>query len=238
MPADTRFQPPAAWVSVEGCAGAGKSSVLREVAATAALLPAEVVVLQEAVDAWTDPANGDVLQAFYRDPARHTFALQVLAHHTRREAMLDACHRPAGSPPWVLVTERCFDTDRAFAEKGAARGHITPAEMGVYRAMHADAAARFGRPTAHVFLDTPPAEAAERVGSRDREAERGVVDATFVSEMRDHQLAALPPERTRRIANPRNELAATSRKVLAVVLAHEASEPTNCYDSAAKRNKC
>lgn len=141
-------------ISLEGNLGAGKSAAL------AALAAAGHRVVPEPVAEW-----GELLNAFYRDPAQYSlaFSLEVLRGMSR---VLD----DGGS--LVTVVERSPLASRhVFTAMLFHDGKLSPAEWAVYKDFHA---AMGWVPDAIVFLDAPTDVCMARVAARGRPCEAGV----------------------------------------------------------------
>jgi deoxyadenosine/deoxycytidine kinase len=139
-------------ICVEGNLGAGKSAAL------AALAAAGVRVVTEPVSEW-----GELLDAFYEDPARYglAFSLEVLRGLSRvpDDGGLTVVER---SP---LANRHVF-TNMLFND-----GKLSPADWAVYKDYHD---VMGWAPDAIVYLDVPTDVCMTRVAARGRPAEAGV----------------------------------------------------------------
>ena len=139
-------------ISLEGNLGAGKSAALDSLAA------AGVRVVPEPVAEW-----GELLDAFYRDPARYSlaFSLEVLRGMSR---VLD--------DGGLTVVERSPLTNRhVFTNMLYNDGKLSPAAWAVYKDYHEHLG---WVPDAIVYLDVPTDVCMARVAARGRPCELAI----------------------------------------------------------------
>jgi deoxyadenosine/deoxycytidine kinase len=139
-------------VCLEGNLGAGKSAALDSLAA------AGVRVVPEPVAEW-----GELLDAFYKDPARYglAFSLEVLRGMAR-----------VPDDGGLTVVERSPLANRhVFSNMLYNDGKLSPADWAVYKDYH-DALGWV--PDAIVYLDVPTDVCMARVAARGRPCEAGV----------------------------------------------------------------
>jgi deoxyadenosine/deoxycytidine kinase len=139
-------------VCVEGNIGSGKSTALERLAC----LRPDVTVVQEPVEEW-----GDLLAAFYKDPATWGFAMQMsaLLSFGRRADAADVVER---SP---------LSCRHVFGQLLFNDGKMTHVQWGLYKQYY-DALG--WSPDVVVYVHTPPDECHRRLVQRDRPAEQGV----------------------------------------------------------------
>lgn len=181
---------------VEGCIGAGKSTVLAALEQDNTASP-RLTVLHEPVEQWAP-----YLAAFYRaasaasdadadpDPDAATawaaFELQMEVLRTRADQLHAATAAAAadadGGP--LLLSERSVQSSVAvFGRVLAEQGRLPAA--GPLRGMYArwaDSVARWApvQPARVVFIDTPPDVCAARIVARARGAERAGIPAAYL----------------------------------------------------------
>jgi deoxycitidine kinase/deoxyguanosine kinase len=170
-------------LSLEGNIGAGKTCLLSQLEAMsqepqhAAKLDS-LLILQEPVDEWKAPqpmlGGMSMLQAFYANPLRHSFAFQMFVLRTRIRQAVAARSSGRG----VLVTERCMETDRElFTLPLISSGVLSHEEMLAY-----DTWLEFAREDGHlnacpdvvVYLRCSPEVCMQRVLRRRRAGEEGI----------------------------------------------------------------
>jgi len=155
-------------LSIEGNIGAGKSTFLK-------LLINHfgedmIEILPEPVDAWTDCAGHNLLQAFYGDATRYAYTFQTFAVVTR---LMQQQSTPQLKP--IRILERSALSDRLFARNCHADGLMSGLEWAAY-----DEWWQFftrsvpGAPDGMVYLATTPETCFERMSIRNRSEEKGV----------------------------------------------------------------
>jgi len=107
-------------ISIEGNIGSGKSTLLKNFKDYVNKKydnKKNIIFLQEPVDQWLEikDKNGkDVLQNFYENPTKYSFAFQMMAYISRL-SLLKKCVEE--NPDSIIITERCLYTDRyVFAQ--------------------------------------------------------------------------------------------------------------------------
>ncbi len=142
-------------VAIEGNIGAGKSSILAELARRG------WATWQEPVDTWD-------LDGFYADPSRHAFefSLGVLMSFSRVPD-----EDPGGSGKALLV-ERCpLACRHVFTQLLFNDGHLSQTQWEVFK----ECADMLGwTPDAVVYVDVPAGECLERVRKRGRACEAAI----------------------------------------------------------------
>jgi deoxyadenosine/deoxycytidine kinase len=149
-------------VWVEGIIGAGKSSLTEELARRLAFKPM-----------YEEVADGDdgILRAFYADPQKMAFAMQIYMLHSRYAQHQVAAHGLRWSG---YVMDRSLPGDCVFAELHAKYGNITRPEMDVYRSAYATMSLTLHPPAWLIWLDIAPELAMDRIRGRGRGVESGI----------------------------------------------------------------
>jgi len=180
-------------ISIDGNIGAGKSTVLD---ALEARLKADgrtdVYVLREPVDRWTalqlpptegsgatevaaDSGGENLLQLFYRDPAKYAFVFQVHIFHTFI-AELDRVRRDFPQVRTIVCERSIASSRHVFAHMLRDAGHLSAVEFAVYEAMF-DCVDDAAYPQHIVYIDVPVDTCLARIRRRDREGEDGITEA-------------------------------------------------------------
>jgi deoxyadenosine/deoxycytidine kinase len=167
-------------ISIDGNIGAGKSTVLD---ALEARLKADgrtdVYVLREPVDRWIDVAadsgGENLLQLFYRDPAKYAFVFQVHIFHTFI-AELDRVRRDFPQVRTIVCERSIASSRHVFAHMLRDAGHLSAVEFAVYDAMF-DCVDDAAYPQHIVYIDVPVDTCLARIRRRDREGEDGITEA-------------------------------------------------------------
>ena len=158
-------------VSVEAAIGTGKSTLLR-------LLAEEEPswhFVQEPVDIW-QAVDGkfNLLEAFYKDPARYSFSFQtycVLSRIQAVETALATC--PAGTK--VMIVERSWFSDRhTFARMLIDSQKMSPMEAALYEQWYSFACKNGPKFNGHLYLEANAATCMTRLKRRGRSEETAV----------------------------------------------------------------
>ena len=172
-------------VSLEGNIGAGKSTIVEKLQQKY-LLPleerkkyfgelanAKIVFMQEPIDAWTsihDSETGEsILEKFYRDQKKYSFAFQVMVYNTHLQAFRRAVKE---NPDCVLlICERSIDAGRhIFSQMLRDDGMIDEVCFQVYKNLFESTADEFPL-GAILHLDVSPEVCLERIAKRSRDGE-------------------------------------------------------------------
>jgi deoxyadenosine/deoxycytidine kinase len=165
-------------VSLEGNIGAGKSTILAalENALCANPIPGQTwVFLKEPVHLWEQIKDGDgntMLSKFYSNPAKYSFAFQIMAFTTR----LRELRRIMADHPGItgIVCERSLDADQQiFAKMLHDDGLMEDVEYEIYR-QYFDLYDSEFHVDGIIYLDTNPDTCYRRVSMRSREGEGGI----------------------------------------------------------------
>lgn len=179
-------------VSLEGLDGSGKSTVwsaLRDAAADSPL--ADAVFTAEPTDSW----YGEAVQRSVADPEADPLA-ELFLYTADHAAHLSETVRPALSAGRPVVTDRYVDSRYAYQAATLAAADVLPDErdpLDYVRQVHAPWTRH---PDLTIFLDVPPAVAAERSDAANKFERRA-----FLASVRDHyeRLLADEPDRFQRI---------------------------------------
>ena len=175
-------------VSLEGNIGAGKSTIIQKLRQIyegdeetsmkyfGKLAKAKIVFMQEPVDVWTsicDPETGEsMLEKFYKDPKKYSFAFQVMVYNTHLQAFRQVVKE---NPDCVLlICERSIDAGRyIFAEMLRDDGMIDAISYQVYANLFDSNVGDFPL-DAVLYLDVEPDVCLERIGTRGRDGESSI----------------------------------------------------------------
>ena len=153
-------------ISIEGNIGSGKSTLLRQIGG----LP-DVVTVQEPVDEWNlikDESGKTILELYYADQKKWSFAFQMMAFITRTQKLREAID---ANPGKIIITERSVFTDKhIFAMMLHDSGMINEVEYSIY--LHwFDELTRDIKIDRIVYVRTEPDECEWRIKCRDRKGE-------------------------------------------------------------------
>ena len=152
---------PIIWV--EGIIASGKTTLAKEVAKRL-----EFKVLEEPV------ASNPYLGAFYKDPKKYAFGLQLFMLHHRYAMKQEAAYAASRGAVKGVVLDRCIAGDRAFARHHMKVGNIDPLDFECYEYCYRMMARSINPPTVLIYLNVQPKTAFERMKRRNREEESGV----------------------------------------------------------------
>lgn len=166
-------------VSLEGNIGAGKSTIL---AALESIIiqkggasPVKWVFLKEPVDLWDqvcDKEGRTMLSKFYSDPAKYSFAFQIMAFSTRLKMLRDIVRE---NPDLTgIICERSLEADRnIFASMLHADGLMEDVEYQIYQQYIQGYDAIFDL-DGIIYIDSDARTCFERVSKRSREGESNI----------------------------------------------------------------
>jgi len=103
-------------VSIEGNIGSGKSTLMENLKKTYKN-NSQVIFLKEPVDEWENikDSNGvTILEKFYADQEKYSFAFQMMAYVSRLKVLRDALNLidTTSDKKYIIITERSLNTDR------------------------------------------------------------------------------------------------------------------------------
>jgi len=157
-------------VSFEGNIGSGKTTLVKQLKERYANHPG-ILFLEEPVDVWEriKQDGKTILQLFYGNPRKYSFAFQVLAYRTRSNLIQEAL---VNNPDVKLILmERSLEADNEiFAKMLFEQGLMESCEYDIYKTI-ADPDNNEYYVDGIVWLRTEPEVCLERVQTRGREGE-------------------------------------------------------------------
>ena len=103
-------------ISIEGNIGSGKSTLLKNLQEK--FQDRNYVFVKEPVDLWeyvTDEEGKTILENFYKEPTKYSFAFQMMAFTTRMSVLKKAVSENPDAE--VIICERSIEADRhVFAQ--------------------------------------------------------------------------------------------------------------------------
>ena len=165
-------------LTIEGNIGAGKSTFLGELKKRYENRK-DILFLLEPVGIWesvVDDHGKNMLEKFYENPQKYSFAFQVLAFSTRLKMIREAVEKAMepDSPITTIIMERSLDADRAiFAQMLWDDGLLESCEFDIYKRIAQDAMDMF-HADGILWLTVEPDLCYERVGTRGREGENKI----------------------------------------------------------------
>lgn len=152
------------YVCFSGIIGAGKTELINRLCE---LGNGRFCVAPEPCLGGFGPANNWLLEDFYKDMPKHSFAMQMLMLHKRVGCVLQAREEPAE----IVLMDRCFQEDSVFADALHQMGNMCLEHRLVCEDAHDTMEALVGVPDLIIFLDVSPEVAMRRCAKRGRECE-------------------------------------------------------------------
>lgn len=186
-------------ISIEGNIGAGKSTFLEELK-TMFSQNSSVVFLDEPVEIWEsvkDKYGVSMLQKFYSNPRKYSFAFQMMAYVSRLSnlrKMLESLKAEIQNEDdhKVIITERSIYTDKCvFAKMLYDEGNMEDVEFQIYLKWFDEFSIK--QLDSVIMLQTDPEKSHERVLTRGRVGE--VIPLEYLQKCEEYHkemLAALP----------------------------------------------
>jgi deoxyadenosine/deoxycytidine kinase len=160
-------------ISIEGNIGSGKTTLL------SALKKyykdnSNIIFLKEPVDDWetiTDENGNTILQKFYADQERYSFAFQLMAYISRLAILKETIDK---NPDAIIITERCLYTDKmVFAKMLYDTQKIELINYKIYLKWFDVFASQYPI-NKIIYINTPPEICLERIHKRCRLGENGI----------------------------------------------------------------
>ena len=162
-------------VSIEGNIGAGKSTLVEQLKKRYKDR-SDIVFLQEPVDIWESiqQEGQSMLELFYGDQKKYSFAFQVLAFTTRLRIIRHEIKMAQSNGVKTVVMERSLDADRQIFAKMLYQDNMMEKCMyDIYQRMSDDALAEYSS-DGIIWLTTDPEECFRRIAKRGREGEDSI----------------------------------------------------------------
>lgn len=173
------------FISLEGSIASGKSTLIRHLQQR--LSSDEIVFLKEPVDIWEsikDPKDGEnILEKFYKDPAKYAFSFQVMAYASR----LSIIRKTIEDHPKckVILCERSLDADRnIFAKMLHHDGLIDDIHFQIYNHFFNEYSQDYAL-RGIVYIDADPEVCMTRIGMRGRHGEEKI-KLDYLQKCRDY----------------------------------------------------
>ena len=163
-------------ISIEGNIGVGKSTLLDRIQER---IKAENIqdirVMKEPVDEWLSVGDSkhNILELFYRSPARYAMPFQTLAAWTTmRNLYRESIAHPECK---IIICERSVLTSRFVFERMLyEEGHLDKAEHDVLIELYKDTRDKWMLPTQSIYLEEDPRICLERIANRGRSGEERI----------------------------------------------------------------
>lgn len=159
-------------ISLEGNIGSGKSTILQIMQQKYQNNP-NVIFVDEPVSEWNLIKDGDksILELFYEDQAKYSFAFQIMAYITRLRKLLQVLENNSNK---IIICERSIYTDKyVFAKMLYQQGHINEIEWQTYNYWF-DTFKEKTKLNMIIYINTKPEICFERIKKRNRTGESNI----------------------------------------------------------------
>jgi deoxyadenosine/deoxycytidine kinase len=156
-------------ISIEGNIGSGKTTIL-SILKNKYGENKKIIFLDEPVNEWNtirDKNNVTILQKFYENQERYSFAFQMMAYISRFTILKDALNIENS----IIITERCLNTDRfVFAKMLYDSGKMEEVEYQIYLKWF-EYFGHVQNTQKIIYIKVDPETAFERINKRSRDGE-------------------------------------------------------------------
>lgn len=162
-------------ITIEGNIGAGKSTFV-EMLKKKYKDRNDILFLQEPVDVWsTITQNGkSMLELFYAEPKKYSFAFQIMAFTTRLKSIKKALLEASMKGIHIIFMERSLDADKnIFAKMLYHDGLMEHCMYQIYMQMSEEGLMKY-MADGIIWLNIPPETCKERIVKRGREGEENI----------------------------------------------------------------
>jgi len=160
-------------ISIEGNIGAGKSTFLSTLQSKLKDRD-DICFLQEPVEEWkliTDESNMNILERFYLNKQKYSFAFQMMAYITRLSNLKKACKNTKYK---YIFTDRSLLTDKnVFTQMLYDDKEMNEIEYNIYNRWFHEFLS-FSNTFHFIYLKTSPEKAFERINIRSRKGEANI----------------------------------------------------------------
>lgn len=159
-------------ISLEGNIGSGKSTILQIMQQKYQNNP-NVIFVDEPVSEWNliKDGNKSILELFYEDQAKYSFAFQIMAYITRLRKLLQVLENSSDK---IIICERSIYTDKyVFAKMLYQQGHINEIEWKTYNYWF-DTFKEKTKLNMIIYVNTKPEICFERIKKRNRTGESNI----------------------------------------------------------------
>lgn len=159
-------------LSIEGNIGSGKSTIIEYLKNN--INDKNIIFLPEPVDEWEkikDNNNNTVLQNFYADQKKYSFAFQMMAYISRLNLLRNTIKK---NPNKIIITERSLFTDKyVFAQMLYDANNMNEIEYQIYNNWF-ESFLDLAPISKMIYLKTDPKISFQRIGIRNREGENNI----------------------------------------------------------------
>lgn len=160
-------------VSIDGNIGSGKSTILKFLEVFFGDKK-DIIFLDEPVSEWEkikDKDNVTIIEKFYNNQTKYSFAFQMMAYISRLSLLKDAIEK---NPNAIIITERCLNTDRyVFSKMLYDDGKLEDVEYQIYLKWF-DNFTYLQNIHKTIYLKTDPDICYKRINKRNRDGESNI----------------------------------------------------------------
>jgi len=159
--------------SIEGNIGSGKSTLIKFMKKNLKCIKLrKIIYLQEPVKSWESFTDGksNIVEKYYGDQKEWAFSFQMMAYISRI-AQLKKAVRKYPQESYIIITERCIETDKnVFAKMLYVDEKIHPINYQIYLKWFDEFV--YDLPIqSYIYLKTEPEICLQRIIKRDRKGE-------------------------------------------------------------------
>merc|ERR1711998_593781 len=158
-------------ISIEGNIGSGKSTILKLLKQNC---DKSIIFIDEPVSEWQnikDSSGHNILELFYGNKKKYSFAFQILAYITRLRKILDVIKNNQNN---VIIMERSIYTDKfVFAKMLYENGFIEEIEWKTYNYWF-DTFKSSTQLNGIIYVNTEPEICFQRIKKRNRNGESNI----------------------------------------------------------------
>ena len=175
-------------LSIEGNIGSGKSTLLKNIKDKYESNH-NIIFLREPVDEWDkirDKNGSTMLQKFYSNQEKYSFAFQMMAYISRLKILKDAIDSIKDKPgQYIIITERSLYTDKyVFAKMLYDQGKIEDVCFQIYNNWFEEFSKNYTIDTI-VYVKTEPQICYERIHKRNRTGEE-TIPLSYLNECNEY----------------------------------------------------
>lgn len=174
-------------ISIEGNIGSGKSTLISKLRKKYPFIE----VTEECINQWTNVNGVDVLNAFYEDKLKYSYAFQSLTMVTRGKQIRNLLENSKTNnfPIKLIVLERSPFSDRIFANNLKNSGFIDEVEWQIYLQWHEQLSNLFcPYHFAFIYLDVDYKTCYRRICNRQRSQELNIPIQYIKDLQKEHRI--------------------------------------------------
>ena len=169
---------------LEGNIGAGKSTIMDEMKSS--IKNNSIMFVQEPVNEWQTEKGGNLLDLYYSDPKRWSFAMQINCYASRMRLLKDSIKEAEIQNKMAVVFERSVLSDKLFANVCLKNMTMSVAEYSLYIKWATYLSSEYmPKVDGLIYFRVPPSVCQSRIQQRDRSEETSI-SLEYLTDL-DHQ---------------------------------------------------